>query len=210
MKLYVATFTALVFVFGIFNISNILNNSQSEKIQNKHLDIFPQKGIYSTKWTARSREVGNLIRIADETEINTLVIDVKDSGVYLGDYIKHLTEELHQKNIYAIARMVVFQDNSQITEHSDWYFEKGDGTLWQDKKGLYWFNPENREVWNYNVSIAKEAIDAGFDEINFDYIRYPAFVKDENVNFPPEDRTVIKSQIINEFSQYLTSELKKY
>ncbi|MBU2082294.1 putative glycoside hydrolase [Patescibacteria group bacterium] len=210
MKLYGATLIALVFLFGIFTISNILEKPQSEKIQNRHLNIFPQKGIYSTKWTASSEGINDLIRIADETEINTLVIDVKDSGVHLGDYIKSLVSELHQKNIYAIARFVVFQDDSQITNHPDWYFKKSDETLWQDEKGLYWFDPENREAWEFNVSIAKEAIDAGFDEINFDYIRYPAFIKDENVNFPPEDRTVAKNQVINEFAQYLTSELKKY
>lgn len=210
MKLYVATFVALAFVFGVFAISDILESSQSEKVQNKHLNIFPQKGIYSTKWTVRAKGINDLIRIADETEINTLVIDVKDSGVYLGSYIKDLVSELHQKNIYVIARFVVFQDDSQITSRPDWYFKKSDGTLWQDKKGLYWLDPENREVWNFNVSVAKEAIAAGFDEINFDYIRYPAFVKDEDINFPPKDRTVMKSQVINKFSQYLTSELKKY
>ncbi len=210
MKLYVATLVALIFLFDIFAVSNILESFQSEKIQNKHLNIFPQKGIYSTRWTARAAGINDLIRIADETEINTLVIDIKDSGVYLEDYIKSLVNELHQKNIYAIARMVVFQDDSQIISHPDWYFKKGDGTLWQDEKGLYWLDPENRGVWDFNVSIAKEVIDAGFDEINFDYIRYPAFVKDEDVNFPPEDRTVVKSQVINEFSRYLTSELKKY
>jgi len=226
MKLYVATAIALVLVFGIFTSSNILESLQGKKIQNKHLNISPQKGLYSTMWTARAKGVNDLIRIADETEINTLVIDVKDSGVYLGSYIKNLVSELHQKNIYAIARMVVFQDNSQIISHPDWYFQKparaggSDGILWQDEKGWYWLNPENREVWNYNVFIAKEAIDAGFDEINFDYIRYPAFVKDEDVDFPPlpaeasakagEFIYVSKSQVINKFAQYLTSELKKY
>ena len=180
MKLYVATAIASVFVFGIFTISNILESFQSEKIQNKHLNIFPQKGIYSTIWMARAKGINDLIRIADETEINTLVIDVKDSGVYLGDYIKNLVDELRQKNIYTVARMVVFQDDSQITNHPDWYFKKSDSALWQDEKKWYWLDPENREMWDFNVSIAKEAIDAGFDEIN------------------------------NEFSQYLTSELKKY
>ena len=210
MRLYIATFVALAFLFSAFAIPNVSNNPQGEKVQNKHLDIFPQKGIYSTKWTARAKSIDDLIRIADETEINTLVIDIKDNGVYLGNYIKNLINKLHQKNIYTIARMVVFQDNSQIINHPDWYFKKGNETLWQDEKELYWLNPENREVWDFNVSAAKETIDAGFDEINFDYIRYPAFVKDEDVNFPPEDRIVVKSQVINEFSQYLVSELKKY
>ena len=161
MKLYVATAIALVLVFGIFTSSNILESLQGKKIQNKHLNISPQKGLYSTMWTARAKGVNDLIRIADETEINTLVIDVKDSGVYLGSYIKNLVSELHQKNIYAIARMVVFQDNSQIISHPDWYFQKparaggSDGILWQDEKGWYWLNPENREGGGVHLCFKK-------------------------------------------------------
>ncbi|MDP3004038.1 MAG: putative glycoside hydrolase, partial [Candidatus Azambacteria bacterium] len=92
---------------------------------NRHLTVSPQKGVYSTVWTARAKRFNDLIRIADETEINTIVIDVKDSGVYLDDYIKNLVSELHKKNIYAIARLVVFQDNSRIKDHPNWYFKKG-------------------------------------------------------------------------------------
>ena len=177
---------------------------------NKHLFITPQKGIYSTVWTARTKKINDLIKIADETEINTIIIDVKDSGVYLDDYIKNLVVELHKKNIYAIARLVVFQDNSQIKDHPDWYFKKGDGTLWQDNRGWYWLDPTNRETWDYNVEIAKKTIDTGFDELNFDYIRFPAFAKNDDVDFHPEDKIILKNQIINEFAKYLTSELKNY
>ena len=190
-------------------ILNILNSEKTIKI-NRHLTINPQKGVYSTVWTARAKRFNDLIRIADETEINTIVIDVKDSGVYIDDYVKDLVVELHKKNIYAIARIVVFQDNSQTKNHPDWYFRKGDGALWQDNRGWYWFDPSNRETWNYNVVIAKSAIDASFDEINFDYIRFPAFSKNEDVDFPPEGKIIFKNQIINEFAKYLTSELKNY
>ena len=176
----------------------------------RHLTVNPQKGIYSTVWTARAKSFNNLIKLADETEINSIVIDVKDSGIYLDDYIKNLVAELHKKNIYAIARLVVFQDNSQIKTHPDWYFKKSDGTFWQDNRHWYWLDPTNQETWQYNVDIAKQAIDAGFDEINFDYIRFPAFAKNEDVIFPPENRAVVKNQIINEFAKYLTSELKNY
>jgi len=210
MKLYVATVVALIFLFGAFAMPNIPSGSQEDKIQNKHLNIFPQKGLYSTVWTARAKSINNLIRITDETEINTLVIDVKDSGVYLDDYMKNLVGELHKKNIYAIARIILFQDGSQINIHPNWYFTKSDGAIWQDKKGWYWLDPINQETWQYNVAIAKQAIDAGFDEINFDYIRYPAFTKNEDVNFPPEGKIIFKNQVINEFAKYLTSELKNY
>jgi len=208
------TGAALISDFDFFKkipvaILSILNSEKTIKI-NRHLTVNPQKGVYSTVWTAGAKRFNNLIRIADETEINTIVIDVKDSGVYPDDYIKNLVVELHKKNIYAIARLVIFQDNSQIKNYPDWYFKKGDGALWQDKRKWYWFNPLNKEVWNYNVEIAKRAIDAGFDEINFDYIRFPEFAKNADVDFPPAGEIIFKNQIINEFAKHLTSELKNY
>lgn len=186
-------------------ILNIFNTENAVKIK-KHLTISPQNGVYSTVWSARSKRMDNLIQIADETEINTVVIDVKDSGVYVDNYIKNLVAELHEKNIYTIARLVVFQDNSQIKNHPDWYFKKSDGSLWRDNRGWYWTDPTISEVWDYNLEAAKKAIDAGFDELNFDYIRYPGFKKDDDVVFP----AVSKNRVINNFAHYLTSELKKY
>ncbi|MCX6813197.1 MAG: hypothetical protein NTV77_01775 [Candidatus Azambacteria bacterium] len=196
-------------------ILSILNSEKTIKI-NRHLTVSPQKGVYSTVWTARAKRFNDLIRIADETEINTIIIDVKDSGVYLDDYIKNLVAELHKKNIYAIARLVVFQDNSQIKNHPDWYFKKGDDTLWQDNRGWYWLDPTNREAWDYNVEIAKKAIDAGFDELNFDYIRFPAFAKNDDVDLSVlasagKPASILKkNEMINEFANYLNLELKKY
>ncbi len=175
-----------------------------------HIRIDKQFGVYSTVWTAHAKRFNDLIRLADETEINAIVIDVKDGGVYIDDYLKNLVAELHKKNIYAIARIVVFQDSYHIKNHPDWYFKKEDGSLWQDNRGWYWMNSENRDVWDYNVDIAKKAIDTGFDEINFDYIRFPAFSKNEDVNFPPTGAIILKNKIINDFSNYITSELKKY
>jgi len=134
--------------------------------------------------------------------------------VYLDDYVKNLVSELHSKNIYTIARIVVFQDNSQIKTHPDWYFKKENGGLWKDNRGWHWLDPTNKETWDYNVDIAKQAIAAGFDEINFDYVRFPAFSKTDDVDLSSlisEDGFhIAKSEIINQFSAYLTTELKKY
>ncbi|MEK7198022.1 MAG: putative glycoside hydrolase [Patescibacteria group bacterium] len=222
MKLYSFTIIfLLIFIIagGAFIVGNFefirkipamfLNTFDSDKEivkTNKRLSANPVKGIYSTIWTARSKRIDDLIKIADETEINAIIIDVKDSDVYIDDYVKNLVIELHKKNIYAIARVVVFADNSQINIHPDWYFKKSDGSLWVDNRGWYWMDPTNHEVWSYNVAAAKEAIGAGFDELNFDYIRYPSFKKDDDVVFTP----VLKSQTINDFVHYLNSELKKY
>ena len=212
MKFYkfVAIVLLILFLAGVALVKSFDFFKKIPAKTNKHLTVNPQKGVYSTVWTVRAERFNDLIRIADETEINAIVIDVKDSGVYLDDYIKNLVKELHKKNIYAIARLVLFQDNSQLTNHPDWYFKKENGDFWQDNRGWYWLNPTNRETWDYNVEIAKRAIDAGFDEINFDYIRFPAFSKNEDVDFPPAGEIIFKNQIINEFAKHLTSELKNY
>jgi len=185
---------------------NISGSGEKTEKTKKHLQINTQKGVYSTVWTARAKRFNDLIRLADETEVNAIVIDVKDNGVYIDDYIKNLVIELHEKDVYTIARIVIFQDGSQIKNHPDWYFKKENGSLWTDNRGWNWMDPTIKDGWDYNVKIAKLAIDVGFDEINFDYIRYPGFKKNDDVVFPP----VLKNQIINEFAQYLTSELKKY
>lgn len=189
---------------------NIFNPVKETAKANKHLSVNHVKGIYSTVWTAKSKRINDLIKIADETEINAIVIDVKDKGIFLDDYIKNLINELHKKNIYAIARIAVFQDSSQIKTHPDWYFKTYNGDLWQDGRGWYWIDPSHHEVWEYNLAVAKQAIDVGFDELNFDYVRYPAFSKTDNVMFPPQDKIIVKSNIINNFADYLTSKLKKY
>ena len=204
---------ALVKNFDFFkkipaSISTILNAKNTIEIRvNNHLTINPQKGVYSTIWTAKAKRFNDLIRIADETEINAVVIDVKDNGIYIDDYLKNLVGELRAKNIYTIARVILFQDGSQIKNHPEWYFKKEDGSFWQDNRSWYWLDPSNQETWNYNVAIAKSAIDAGFDEINFDYIRFPAFAKNDDVVFSVP---ILKNQVINAFASYLTSELKNY
>lgn len=221
MRLY--SFTILFLLAAVLAVGSYFTRDFNFFVEKSKTTIFsffyPDKnpakvdkqfGVYSTVWTARSKRFNDLIRIADETEINTIIVDVKDSGVYLDDYVKNLIGELHKKNIYIIARLVVFQDDSQTKNHLDWYFKKSDGSPWQDSRGWYWMDPENREVWDYNLNASKLAIDAGFDELNFDYIRYPAFAKNENVDFPHEGKVVIKNQIINNFVRYLTDELKKY
>lgn len=213
MKLYsfsVLFLLAIILTAGAYfaDTFNFLlkKNKPSENSIINPLTAGPQFGVYATIWTAKSKRINDLMRIADETEINAIVIDVKDSDVYIDDYIKNLVIKLHEKNIYAIARIVLFQDSSQINVRPNWYFKKQDGSLWQDGRGWYWMDPTYREVWDYNIVIAKEAIDAGFDELNFDYIRYPSFKKDDDVIFP----SVLKNQVINDFANYFTSELKKY
>ena len=86
------------------------------------------------------------------------------------DYIA----ELKKSGVYTIARIVVFKDNLLPRKRPELGVKRPDGTLWQDHRRIAWTDPYNREVWDYNLDIASRAVAIGFDEIQFDYIRYPS------------------------------------
>ncbi len=151
------------------------------------------KGLYLTAYSAGSpKKIDEIISLIDKTELNAVVIDIKDySGKILYDSriklvndlktdenrlgnVKSLIKKLHAKNIYVIARQTVFQDPVLAEKKSEWAIKNKSGNLWRDHKGLAWVDPSKKEVWSYNVAIAKEAIALGFDEINFDYVRFPS------------------------------------
>jgi len=143
-------------------------------------------GIGSTK--LREAALG----LVDKTELNAVVIDVKgDRGMIafktslaLADQAhsnqlttmrdaKALLDQLHHDNIYAIARIVVFKDDPLATARPDLAVKRAGGAIFRDRERLAWTDPFNAEVWDYNISIAVEAAGLGFDEIQFDYVRFP-------------------------------------
>jgi len=151
------------------------------------------KGLYLTAYSAGSpKKIDEIISLINKTELNAVVIDIKDySGKILYDSqiklvndlktdekrlgdVKSLIDKLHKNNIYVIARQTVFQDPVLAERKPTWAIKNKSGGLWRDNKGLAWVDPSKKEVWSYNVAIAKEAISFGFDEINFDYVRFPS------------------------------------
>jgi hypothetical protein len=151
------------------------------------------RGLYLNAYAAGSRNrLPELIEIADETEINTFVVDVKDErGIhYRGSQValaNELSQEgeltirdldafvdtLHAHDIYAIARVVLFKDPILSKAKPDWSIQQPGGDLWVDKAGNTWVSAWDERVWDYNLDIAEEAARAGFDEIQFDYVRFP-------------------------------------
>lgn len=125
------------------------------------------RGIYITADTA-SRKVSfdSLVREVDKNPLNTIVIDVKESnGVLYKKYnLDEIVKELHKKNIYVIARQVVFKDYS---------FTKANPNLSLGSREGRFANPTSKEVREYNINIALDVIKSGVDEIQFDYIRFP-------------------------------------
>ncbi|OGI76237.1 hypothetical protein A3C57_01370 [Candidatus Nomurabacteria bacterium RIFCSPHIGHO2_02_FULL_33_12] len=151
------------------------------------------KGIYMSSWVAGTKSVrDNLTILIYKTEINSVVIDFKDSTgivsipaqidatidrknaqsnrvINLKDYI----QELHDNDVYVIARIACFQDPIYSKNHINGSVQNLNGSLWVDKHNLSWVDPANKDFQKYILDLSIEAYDLGFDEINLDYIRYP-------------------------------------
>jgi len=149
------------------------------------------RALYVNRWASQSRKrMAKLIAIADSTEINALVIDMKDEfGLNYAtknpDFAKNagtaskisnvagLLDTLKAHKILPIARIVVFKDSVTARVHPDWTIRRNDNSIWRDKKGIAWVNPYHKELWDYNIGVAEELVKLGFGEVQFDYIRFP-------------------------------------
>jgi hypothetical protein len=154
---------------------------------------FTPKGLYLSFFGIGDRNLReSAIKLMQETELNTLVIDVKGdrgmipykSSIPLATEVgaqrtitvkemAYLMKALKAKGIYTIARIVVFKDNLLALARPDWAVKTPTGEIWHDRENLAWVDPFNKEVWDYNIRIALEAAQYGFDEIQFDYVRFP-------------------------------------
>lgn len=185
------------------------------------------KGIYVSAYVAGSEKMmDNIIEQIDATELNAVVIDYKnDDGritapvnsemfgeidackAYIPD-LEALLQKLKEHDIYTIARIVAFKDPYLAEKKPEWSLKKADGSLYRDKKGLAWVNPYRQEVWDYLVEAGTQAANAGFDEIQFDYIRFATDSTMREVVFG-EDETKgrSKTDIIAEFTKYAYDKL---
>ncbi len=153
------------------------------------------KGVYATFYTlGHQRLMGRIKGLVEETEINTVIMDVKGDRGWIPYHsaIPLATEVGAQEQIrvrdwpqfmkwfkdrcvYTIARIVVFKDHPLATTHPELaVIDQRTGQPWLDGEGLAWTDPFSEEVWDYNIAIAIEAATKGFDEIQFDYFRFPA------------------------------------
>lgn len=169
------------------------------------------KAVYVTANSANSQKYLNYLgELFKDTQMNSAVVDFKG----LRNPIE-LVKWLHQKNIYVIARITVFQDSEYAKVRSDLaiYDEKlttdrKNPILWADNGGHLWLDPASKEVWDYNIKLADEAFFDGFDEVNFDYIRFPSDGSEDTMGFPFWDTKTPKVNIIKNFFVYLRENLK--
>lgn len=166
-----------------------------------------------------------LLGIIDRTKINSVVIDVKDYTGYISvDFGNSnyptggkscLVKDMHQflyelgnKGIYRIARIAVMQDPYYAANHPDQAVHRKDnGGVWKDKKGLAFVDPGSTKFWEYNRDIAYDAYKAGFDEVNFDYVRYPTDGSLANMSFTLTG-TSTKQQMMKKFFAYMGKSMR--
>jgi hypothetical protein len=185
------------------------------------------RGLYVNRFAAQSpARMRKLIAIADSTEINALVIDMKDEfGLNYQSpdptvarnagnagripRLQELLDTLHAHGILPVARIVVFKDSVAARLNPDHVIRTPAGEPWRDKKGLTWVDPYDTTIWEYNIRVAEELVRLGFREIQFDYIRFPEPYK----SLPPQvfrdTRGVSKPQALANFFKEACPRVRK-
>lgn len=194
------------------------------------------KGIYVTSNSTQGDKIDQLIKYVKDAKLNAMVIDVKDdegnvtmkfnTGNKLIDKnsmdiadAKPLLKKLKDNDIYPIARIVTFKDTKLAKEHPEWSYKEKDGSVWQNGKGDSFVNPFVKDVWKYNVSISKEAAKAGFQDIQYDYVRFPEGFENEADQLDYDKGDYKNSKLskgdqrvdaVTSYLEYARKELKPY
>lgn len=201
-----------------------------------HVDI-PEavKGVYMTACVAGTPSIrSKMVKLVEETELNTIIIDIKDysgtisfkvgdpvlagfdgSGCQVRD-MREFVDSLHKKGIYVVGRITVFQDPYYSKLHPNLAVKKESdkSLLWKDRKGISYIDPGAKDMWDYIVTLSKGSYEAGFDEINFDYIRFPSDGDMGNIYYPFSEEKVLadtnfgKANVLRDFFAYLDDNLK--
>ncbi len=197
--------------------------------QNVSLQPFMAKAIYvSADSIATPGKLQALLDLVDRTELNALVIDVKadnsgnvlyasnielvqqlgTSDVIISD-LDALLAQLKSRGIYTIARLSVFWDQALTAAKPEWALQskKAPGQPWLAGNGTRWANPYDTEVWDYNIAIAKEVAQKGFDEIQFDFAYFPSVGDLDDIDYGPQAVGKKRVDAINGFLERAYSEL---
>ncbi|MBU9713272.1 putative glycoside hydrolase [Bacillus tamaricis] len=192
------------------------------------------RGIFVTGHSAGGARFESLLELVNTTALNAMVIDVKDDHGYLTyrpeedspfyensqNMIKNMEElmrTLEENEVYPIARIVVFKDSVLAKQQPELSF-KQNGEVWVNRRGEAFVNPFLEEVWEYNVEIAKMAAELGFQEIQFDYVRFPEGfeTRDDILDYgvgkytDGEDNVKKRVDAVTDFVAYAREQLEPY
>lgn len=186
------------------------------------------RGIYMTAAKAASKtQRAELFAYLERNRMNAVVIDVKDADGRLAfmpkraslqsaapeaSTIKDLDavlREAGERGIYRIARVFVFQDPSYVERFPAEAVQKTSGGVWADYKGVTWVDAASKAAWRYNAEVAREAYTRGFDEIQFDYIRFPSDGDMRRVAYTQHDAQKPKHEVLRDFFRFMHEQLEK-
>ena len=192
------------------------------------------RGIYVTGHTIGVDRFNTLVELLNDTALNAMVIDIKDDNGYLTyrpeeDHqfydisqrmipdTKAMMERLEENEIYPIARIVVFKDTVLAEKRPDLSF-KENGQVWKNRRGEAFVNPFLEEVWDYNIEMAIMAAEMGFQEIQFDYVRFPeGFERRDDIleydtgkYIDGEDNVKKRVDAVTDFVAYARERLEPY
>lgn len=186
----------------------------------------PLKAIYMSQCVVGTPSFrSKLVDFIDATELNAVVIDIRDytgkisfptDNPVLHDSVSEacgandmraFIETLHAKKIYVIGRITVFQNPYYSSRYPDQAVQSKRGGVWKDHKGLAFVDVGARPYWDTVVELGKESYKIGFDELNFDYVRYPSDGPMEDAVYTwSKDRS--KQEVLEDFFVYLTEQLR--
>lgn len=207
-------------------IGGAASEDKTEAAPEKERERMKVRGIYVSGPMAGSAGMDRLIELVDETELNALVIDIKNDDGYLTcdlnvpfaeqigaekHYIKDapaLVQKCKEKGIYLIARIVAFKDPVLARAVPELSLHKTDGSIFYDKSGLAWVDPYRTEVWDYLVSVGAAAVQLGFDEVQFDYVRFSTDSGMKQVDFSGSAEGRTKTEAITGFTEYASEKLR--
>ncbi|MFB9279257.1 putative glycoside hydrolase [Cohnella cellulosilytica] len=154
----------------------------------------PVKAIYVTSYVASGSRMNELVDLVKRTELNAIVLDI-NSGIALttpgrqgagngairplpsqrkaAEHYREVIRKLKRQNIYLIARIVTFKNPELAKAVPAWAIKRKNGATWTDKNGTPWVDPYRQASWEYPISLAEYAAKLGFDEVQFDYVRFP-------------------------------------
>lgn len=189
------------------------------------------RGIYLTAWSAGStRKMEQVYAMLDRTEINSLVIDVRDAGI---NYFKMgiplsdesgatqvavvkpdvLMASLKEKGVYPIARIACFRDKFVPKKVPSQAVQLSGGGIWKDRAGYMWLDPYNQKNWDYIAQIVDFALDLGFPEIQLDYVRFPSEGKASTQVFPAKssypDKDAKPEDVVAAFAKFIGERVRK-
>ena len=182
------------------------------------------KGIWVGAWHAIDEaRMANFIDLAENTEINAIVLDIKEEHGYvtmpvananyptnqniLMENMEELIADMKSRGIYTIARVVCFKDSRWASRNPHLALRDAAGNQWTDRGGVGWLNPYERDNWDYIAELCLEAAKLGFEEIQLDYVRFPADGNLSAIHYGEAGELQTRAEVIAEFMEFIRDKM---